>query len=181
MKVITIVGSLREKSYNKMLLHAVKNIAPEEMEIDTCEIGTIPLFNEDLEGSPPNSVVELKNKIKSADAVLFITPEYNYSIPGVLKNAIDWASRPYGDNSFQDKPVGIMGASSSTLGTARAQYHLRQIFVFLDMHPLNKPEVMVNFAGDKFNDAGELIDEHTKEIIKEFLEKFKLWINRIKG
>ena len=114
---------------------------------------------------------EFKDKIKSADAILIATPEYNYSIPGVLKNAMDWASRPYGDNSFDGKPLAIMGASIGNIATARAQYHLRQTCVFLNMHVVNQPEVMVGVAQDKIDSNGVLTDEKTKEVIKNLLEK----------
>jgi len=109
---------------------------------------------------------------------LIATPEYNYSIPGVLKNAIDWASRPYGDNALEGKPVALMGASVGMLGTARAQYHLRQTFVFLNMYPLNRPEVMVPFANDKVNNDGKVTDPKTKEKIRELLESLIVWTRR---
>ena len=118
----------------------------------------------------PAKVKEFKAKIRSADAILVATPEYNYSIPGVLKNAIDWASRPPGDNSFEGKPVAVMSASIGMLGGARAQYHLRQVFVTLNMHPINKPEVIVPFAKDKFNENGQLKDDTTRTRIRELLE-----------
>jgi chromate reductase len=128
----------------------------------------------------PEKVKEFKAKIKAADAILIATPEYNYSISGVLKNAIDWASRPYGDNSFKGKPVGLMSASIGILGGARAQYHLRQSFVFLDMYPLNKPEVMVAFAPQKFDRNGKLTDESTRKIIRQLLENLVDWTRRLK-
>ena len=122
------------------------------------------MFNSDLESSPPEPVKQFKQKIKAADAILIVTPEYNYSVPGVLKNAINWASRPYGDNAFDSKPVAIMSASTGMLGGARAQYHLRQSLIFLNMRPVNKPEVFVTFAPQKFDANGKLIDEKTREV-----------------
>ncbi|MDP2932019.1 MAG: NAD(P)H-dependent oxidoreductase, partial [Chloroflexota bacterium] len=139
----------------------------------------IPLFNQDLEKSVPEKVKEFKAQIRSADAILMATPEHNYSIPGVLKNAIDWASRPYGDNSFEGKPVAVMSASTGMLGGARAQYHLRQVFVFLNMHPLNRPEVFVTFANQKFDEKGKLTDEKTKEFIKQLLEALVAWTRKL--
>ena len=132
-------------------------------------MANIPLYNQDLDGQAPSSVLEFKDKIKTADAILIATPEYNYSIPGVLKNAMDWASRPYGDNSFDNKPLAIMGASIGNLATARAQYHLRQTCVFLNMHVVNQPEVMVASVQDKVDSNGVLTDETTKGIIKNLL------------
>ncbi len=117
----------------------------------------------------------MKQRIRAADAILFVTPEYNYSVPGVLKNAIDWASRPYGDSAWQGKPCAIMGASVGNLGTARAQYHLRQILVFLDMHPLNKPEVMIGNAASRFDAQGTLTDEPTRQHVKGMLEALVKW------
>jgi chromate reductase len=127
----------------------------------------------------PARVVELKGKIREADAILIATPEYNYSIPGVLKNAIDWASRPYGDNAWDGKPVAIMGASVGATGTARAQYHLRQMFVFLNMHPVNKPEVMISSAAQRFDERGRLVDEMSRKLIGQLLEALVVWTRRL--
>src|SRR5512134_754647 len=129
-RILGVAGSLRKRSYNRSALRAATQLLPPGTTLDVFELDGIPGFNEDLETSPPASVVDLKNRIRAADAVLFVTPEYNYSVPGVLKNAIDWASRPYGDSAWDGKTVGVVGASVGTLGTARAQYHLRQMFVF---------------------------------------------------
>ncbi len=170
-KILGILGSLRKNSYNKSALEIAASVVPENAEIEIYDrIGEIPLFNQDLEKTPPDVVKELKEKVRSADAILFATPEYNYSIPGGLKNAIDWVSRPYGDNAWEGKIVGIMSASISMLGGGRAQYHLRQTFVFLDMHPLNRPEVMIPSAAEKFDEQGNLTDTHTKEKIAELLQ-----------
>ena len=128
----------------------------------------------------PEKVKEFKARIRLADAILIATPEYNYSTPGVLKNAIDWASRPYGDNAFEDKPVAIMSASGGMLGAARAQYHLRQTFVFLNMHPINKPEVIIPFAHEKIDEKGRVTDEKTRVKIKELLESLVAWTRRLK-
>src|SRR4249920_1743990 len=159
-RILGIAGSLRRKSYNRAALRAAQQLAPEDAVIDIFELDGIPVFSEDDELQPPVKIVELKKRIREADAILFVTPEYNYSIPGGLKNAIDWASRPYGDNAWNGKPVAVMGASLGMLGTARAQYHLRQVFVFLDMDALNQPEVMIN-ASKSFDDQGNLTDQQT--------------------
>ena len=161
-RILGIAGSLRRKSYNRAALRAAQQLAPEDAVINIFELDGIPVFSEDNERHPPVKIVELKKRIREADAILFVTPEYNYSIPGGLKNAIDWAARPYGDNAWNGKPVAVMGASLGTLGTARAQYHLRQVFVFLNMLAINQPEVMIANAGQNFDAEGNLTNETTK-------------------
>ena len=178
-KILGIAGSLRKKSFNKSLIRAAAELRPDGMEIENFDLERIPPFNQDMEDRPPEIVKELKAKVRAADAILIATPEYNYSIPGVLKNAIDWASRPYGDNAFEGKPVAVMGASGGMLGSARAQYHLRQTFVFLNMHPINRPEVIVPFAADKIDDNGKVVDEKTREKIRELLESLVDWTRKI--
>lgn len=176
--ILGFAGSLRRDSFNKALLRAALELTPQDAQMEIFDLEGIPPFNQGLEGQPPEKVKEFKTKIRAADAILIATPEYNYSIPGVLKNAIDWASRPYGDNAFDGKPVGLMGASIGMLGTARAQYHLRQCFVFLNMHPLSWPEVMVPFAQEKVDQAGRVTDPKTREAIKELLEALVAWARR---
>jgi chromate reductase len=177
--ILGFAGSLRQGSYNKALLRAATELVPQDANLEIFDLEGIPPFNQDLEKSMPPKVKEFKAKIKSADAILMVTPEYNYSIPGVLKNAIDWASRPYGDNSFTGKPVAVMSASTGMLGGARAQYHLRQVLVFLDMYPINKPEVFLTFANQKFDDKGRLTDEKAKELIKELLTALVTWTRKL--
>lgn len=170
-RILGIAGSLRRDSYNKAALRAATQLVPEGSEIDIFEIDGIPGFNQDDEQDPPEKVVEFKKRIREADAILFVTPEYNYSVPGVLKNAIDWASRPYGDNAWSGKPAAIMGASIGAVATARAQYHLRQMFVFLNVYAVNQPEVMIGNAHEKFDAEGNLADEATKGFIRQLLQK----------
>ena len=177
-KILGFAGSLRKGSYNKALLRAAVELCPPGAEIETFDIAGIPLYNQDLENEPAEKVTEFKAKIRAADAILIVTPEYNYSIPGVLKNAIDSASRPYGDNAFDGKPVAMMGASIGTLGTARAQYHLRQSCVFLNMHAMNQPEVMVANAQAKIDAVGNLHDEESRKRIRELLEALVLWTEK---
>lgn len=177
--ILGIAGSLRQKSFNRALLRAAEELTPDGARIETFEIDGIPSFNEDDEREPPAKVVELKQRIRSADAILFVTPEYNYSVPGVLKNAIDWASRPYGDSAWNGKPVAVMGASVGTIGTARAQYHLRQSFVFLNMYAVNQPEVMVANAHKHFDQDGKLTDETAKKLIRQLLEELVSWTRRL--
>jgi chromate reductase, NAD(P)H dehydrogenase (quinone) len=179
-RILGIAGSLRRQSYNRSALRAATGLAPEGATIDTFELDGLPGFNEDLEKTPPPQVVELKKRVRAADALLFVTPEYNYSVPGVLKNAIDWASRPYGDSAWAGKPAAIMGASIGTLGTARAQYHLRQMFVFLDVLAINQPEVMIGNASKRFDAEGNLTDETTKELIRKLLANLVQWTERLR-
>jgi len=178
-KILGIPGSLRAQSYNKAALRAARALVPADAELEIFELDGIPPYNQDEEKQPPPRVVELKARIRAADAILFSTAEYNFSIPGVLKNAIDWASRPYGDSAWTGKPVAVMGASVGMLGTARAQYHLRQVFVFLDMYPLNKPEVLIGTAASKFDAAGELTDETARKLIGELLTGLVAWSRRL--
>ena len=167
--ILGIAGSLRDGSFNRAALRAAQTLVPEGATIETFDIKGLPGFSQDDETNPPAQVVQLKQRIRAADAILFVTPEYNYSVPGVLKNAIDWASRPYGDSAWTKKPVAIMGASVGTLGTARAQYHLRQMLVFLNMYAVNQPEVMIAHAHKHFDEQGNLTDEVAKKLINQLL------------
>lgn len=177
--ILGIAGSLRHASYNRGALRAAAALVPPGATIDMFELDGIPIYNQDEEHNPPATVVELKRRIREADAILIATPEYNYSIPGVLKNAIDWASRPYGDNSWDGKPAAIMGASIGSIATARAQYDLRKMFVYLNVFPINQPEVMIGNAAERFDEEGNLTDETTKEFIRQLLEHLVAWTRRI--
>jgi len=180
-KILAFAGSLRKDSYNKALIATAKELAPENAEIEIFDLAQIPLYNQDLEQEMPNSVKEFKRKIKEADALLIATPEYNRSIPGVLKNAIDWASRPSADNSFNDKPVAVFGATGGGLiGTSAAQLHMRQIFSFLNMHPVERPQVYITGASEKI-EGGRVVDEQTRELIKELVNALVQWSLRLKG
>ena len=179
--IFGFAGSPRKGSYNKALLRAASELVPKGASLEIFDLEGIPPYNQDLENQPSEKVKEFKAKIRAADAILIATPEYNYSIPGVLKNAIDCASRPYGENAFEHKPVAIMGASPGMMGTARAQYHLRQSFVFLTCFALNQPEVMVPFAQEKVDKDGKLTDQKTREKIGELLEGLVAWTNKLKG
>jgi len=178
-RILGIAGSLRRESYNRAALRAATQLVPDGATLETFELDGIPGFNQDDEQKPPSKVVELKKRIRGADAVLIVTAEYNYSVPGVLKNAIDWASRPYDDSAWNRKPVAIMGASIGATGTARAQYHLRQMFVFLNMFAVNQPEVMIGKASEKFDANGNLTDEKTKNLIRQLLQNLVDWTRRI--
>ncbi len=168
--IVGFAGSLRKSSYNKMLLRAALNLLPKDAKLEILDLEGLPLFNQDLEYDMPETVKRFKSKIKEADALLIATPEYNSSIPGVLKNALDWVSRPYEDNSLDGKPVAIMSASIGMLGGARAQTHLRQILSSLNAYVVNKPEVVVNFANEKFDAESKLKDERAKAYIRQLLE-----------
>lgn len=184
MKEVTIAGvsgSLRGKSYNTSLLRAAQPMANEHgLSIHIVPIGNMPLFNEDIERQTPREVITFKDALKNADGVLLVTPEYNYSISGSLKNALEWATRPHGENSLDAKPVGIMSASMGIFGGVRAQYHLRQILVGINAYVMNQPEIMVGTAQEKFDETGELIDAVTRAKVQEFLAAFAEWVKRFK-
>jgi len=181
LKFLGICGSLRKGSYNAMALRALNELMPDDATMEIYDIGGFPSYNEDLDtdDARPAMVGELKAAIRRADAVIFSSPEYNYSVPGLLKNVIDWASRPYGDCAWDGKPAAIMGASGGAIGTARMQYHLRQMMVFLNMHPMNKPEVMIGNCTGKFDENGKLTDEATRKFLTQMLEALVHWTRRL--
>ena len=179
MNILAIAGSLRQKSYNRGLVRAAQELKPEGIEIEVFDIAPIPLYSQDIEDQGlPESVTQLKTKIEAANAILIATPEYNHSISGVLKNAIDWASRPP-KNSFDGKPVGIIGASPGGFGTVRAQVHLRAIMSALNSYPLSKPELLASNAGENFDANGNLTDPKTKERLTKFLAALKDWVTKL--
>ncbi len=179
-RILGIAGSLRKGSFNAATLRTAQTLAPAGMTIESFDISPIPLYNEDVrEQGFPAPVEDLRTRIKGADGLLIVTPEYNYSIPGVLKNAIDWASRPP-EQPFDGKPIGLMGASAGALGTGRGQYHLRQCFVFLNGLVMNRPEVMIPGAHNKFDASGTLTDQATRDFISAHLTAFKAWVLRMK-
>jgi chromate reductase, NAD(P)H dehydrogenase (quinone) len=173
-------GSLRRGSYNSALLRATAELLPEGMTLDIVTLDDIPLYNEDLlsEAGFPESVQRLRAQIAAADALLIVTPEYNHSIPGVLKNAIDWASRPP-EMPFAGKPAAIMGAATGMMGTVRAQQHLRQILTMLNVHVLNKPEVLVAQSREKFDADGQLVDANTRKFVALLLQNLGDWTHVI--
>jgi chromate reductase len=179
-RVLAFAGSLRKGSYNKALIRAALELAPENVAIEVFDLEGIPLFNQEFVANPPKRVVEFKEEIRNADALLIATPEYNYSIPGVLKNAIDFASRPKEDNPLEGKPVAIMSASTGRFGGARAQYHLRQTFVFLNMKPVNRPEVMLSDASHNVDADGKVTNEQTRQLIRQLLETLEEWTIKLK-
>jgi NAD(P)H-dependent FMN reductase len=170
MNIIAISGSLRKGSFNTQLLHAFKKLAPAGTEITIVEIGNLPLYNQDNEAQFPAVAQKLKDAVVAADGIIIATPEYNRSTPGVLKNAIDWISRPYGHNSFANKTVLVAGVSVGKIGTAVAQSHLRQILVYLDADVIGQPELYIGPAQTVFDAQGNVIDSHTKELLTKGLE-----------
>jgi chromate reductase len=179
MNVLGISGSLRKGSYNTLALRAAQQLAPPGMQIEIADIRAIPMYDDDLrEQGVPAAVQALREKVRAADGVLLVTPEYNFSIPGVLKNTLDWLSRPP-EPPFDGKPVAIMGASPGPVGTARVQYHLRQVLVFMNTFTVNKPEVFISHAASKFGAQGELTDEATRKFIADLLVSLRKLKDRV--
>lgn len=180
-RILGISGSLRKGSFNSALLRAAAEVAPADVLIEIADLGAVPLYNEDMHQQGfPSPVAELRRQVATADAILIATPEYNYSVPGVLKNAIDWVSRPP-DQPFDGKPLAIMGASPGGGGTMRSQYHLRQVCVFLNLLPLNKPEVFVSRAHEKIDATGKLTDDKTRAAIGTLVASLASWTRRLRG
>jgi chromate reductase, NAD(P)H dehydrogenase (quinone) len=178
--ILGISGSLRNASFNSAALRAAQELAPGSTMITLADISAVPVYNDDVRvQGMPQSVTTLVEQITTADAVLISTPEYNYTIPGVLKNAIDWVSKAP-DQPFRHKPVAVMGASMGAIGTARAQYDLRKVFVFLDAHVLNQPEIMIAAAHTKFDDDGHLTDDTTRTLIGKQIVALKEWALRLR-
>lgn len=179
-KALGICGSLRKGSFNRAALRAAVELLPDGMTLDIADISQFPLYNEDVrQAGFPAPVQKLREQILAADALLFVTPEYNYSTSGVLKNAIDWASRPP-DQPFDGKPVAIMGATASLWGTTRAQYDIRKSCVYLNMFPLNKPEVLIAQAASKFDAELRLTDKTTRDMIAQQMAALRDWAHRLR-
>jgi len=180
LNIIGLCGSLRKDSYNRKLLLTIQSLLSNKVQFEIVEIGDLPLFNQDIELNPPETVIAFRKKVGSADGILFATPEYNYSVSAVLKNAIEWGSRPYGKAVLNSKSAAVIGASTGMLGTSRAQYHLRQICVQVNIYMMNGPEVMVPFEAKKFDETGKLIDEATMEKLQKFTTAFMAWVEKMK-
>lgn len=179
MHLLGISGSLRKNSFNTAALRACQGLLPEGVTLSIFDIAPIPLYNEEVyaKGFPP-AVEDFRQQIAAADAIVFATPEYNYSIPGVLKNAIDWASRPP-EQPFENKPIALIGATPGGLGTSRSQYHLRQVFIYLNGLLMNRPEVMISSAPSKFDSHGQLIDAATSAQLSKMLSALVAWTRRL--
>jgi len=177
-RVAVVVGSLRKDSLNRKMAKALAAMAPPSLSLEIVEIGQLPLYNQDDDKNPPAASVAFKEKIAGADAVLFVTPEYNRSVPGVLKNAIDVGSRPYGKSAWAGKPAAVVSVSPGAVGGFGANHHLRQSLVFLDMPVLQQPEAYVGGAGDLFDEAGGVKKPETQKFLDTFLGAFAAWIER---
>jgi chromate reductase len=175
--IAVLVGSLRRDSFNRKLATALARLAPAEFTFKQLELGDIPLYNQDDDADQPAPTKRLKAEIKAAHGVLFVTPEYNRSIPGVLKNAIDHASRPYGQSAFAGKPAGVIGASVGTIGTAIAQQHLRGVLAYLDMPTLGQPEAFIHVKDGLFTDTGD-IGEGSRKFLQGWTDKFVAWVKQ---
>ena len=180
-KILGIAGSLRRDSYNRAALRTAVQLVPAGAALETFDLDGIPVYNQDNDASPPAKIQELKRLVRAADALLFATPEHNFSVPAALKNAIDWVSRPPTDNAWAGKPAAVMGASAGKIATARAQAHLRQIFSYVDIHPINKPIVMIGEAAQAFDAQGNLKDEKARDLIRQLLESLMAWTIRLRA
>jgi chromate reductase len=176
--VAVFIGSLRKESLNRKMAHALIKLAPDSLKLEIVEIGHLPLFNQDFEADLPQAVKDFKQRIEAADAVLFITPEYNRSMPGVLKNAIDIGSRPYGNSSWNGKPGGVISVSPGAIGGFGANQHLRQSMVFLNVPMMQQPEAYIGNASKLFDDKGEIANGSTRDFMSKFLQAFSQWIER---
>ena len=176
-QIAVVIGSLRKDSFNRKLANAIVKLAPPEFSFKQAQINDLPLYNQDDDANQAESVKRLKNEIKSAQGILFVTPEYNRSIPGVLKNAIDNASRPYGQNAWAGKPGGVIGVSIGIIGTAIAQQHLRNVLAFLDMPTLGQPEIFIQAKDGLFDDAGN-IGADSKQFLQNWMDKYCAWVKK---
>ncbi len=177
-RIAVVVGSLRKESHNKALAGALARLAPPDVTLEPVEIGDLPLYNQDDDGAQAPSVLRLKQAIGAATGVIFVTPEYNRSIPGVLKNALDNASRPYGQSAWSGKPAGVLGISVGPIGTACAQQHLRTILAYLDMPTLGQPEVFLTAKDGLFDAAGGVADERTKKFLQGWMDKYVAFVKQ---
>jgi chromate reductase len=175
--VAVMVGSLRKASLNRKVAHALMELAPSELRFEIVEIDDLPLYNEDLEASPPSAWLTFRERVRRADAVLFVTPEYNRSVPGVLKNAIDVGSRPYGKSAWDKKPGAVISVSPGAIGGFGANHHLRQSLVFLNVPAMQQPEAYVGNAAKLFDESGKLINDGTREFLAKFGSAFAGWVN----
>jgi chromate reductase, NAD(P)H dehydrogenase (quinone) len=179
-QIAVVVGSLRKDSFNRKLANAIVKLAPSEFSFEQLEIGDLPLYNQDDDAQPAASVKRLKAEIAAAQGLLFVTPEYNRSIPGVLKNALDHASRPYGQNAWAAKPAGVIGASVGAIGTAMAQQHLRNVLAYLDVPTLGQPEAFIHAKDGLFDDAGN-VGAASKKFLQGWMDRYANWVKKHAG
>lgn len=179
--VAVIVGSLRKDSLNRKMAKALAALAPPALKLEIVEIGQLPLYDQDRDATPPQSYVDFRARIARADAVLFVTPEYNRSTPGALKNALDVGSRPYGKSAWSGKPGAIVSVSPGAIGGFGANHHLRQVLTFLNVPAMAQPEAYVGGAGDLFDDKGAITKDATKQFMTSFMAAFETWIGKVRG
>ncbi|MEI7292642.1 NAD(P)H-dependent oxidoreductase [Paraburkholderia tropica] len=180
-QVAVVVGSLRKESFNRQLAHAVASLAPSDFSFEFLDIGVLPLYSQDYDADFPEVARQFKQKIEAADALLFVTPEYNRSIPGVLKNAIDWGSRPWGKNSWTGKPGAVLGTSPGAIGTALSQAHLRNVLAYLDVATLGQPEMFIKHDASRINEKGEIVNDNTRKFLQAFVDRYADWVKRQLG
>ncbi|MFT4097920.1 MAG: NAD(P)H-dependent oxidoreductase [Rhodoblastus sp.] len=177
-KIAVVVGSLRKDSINRKFAHALEKLAPADFKLTEVGIGDLPLYNQDDDGNPADSVKKFKQAIADSQGVIFVTPEYNRSMPGVLKNALDHGSRPYGKSVWAGKPAGIIGVSGGAIGTALAQQHLRNVVAYLDMPTLNQPEAFIHMK-EGFYDADGSIGEGSRKFVQGWMDKYAAWVKKL--
>lgn len=177
-QIAVVIGSLRQDSFNRKLADAIIKLAPKDFSFNFVDISDLPLYNQDLDGKQPSAVAKLKSEISAAQGLLFVTPEYNRSIPGVLKNALDHGSRPYGQNAWAGKPAGVLGISVGTIGTALAQQHLRNILAYLDVPTLGQPEVFLQAKEGLFDENGN-IGADSKKFLQNWMDKYVAWVKKL--
>jgi chromate reductase len=180
-KIAVVVGSLRRESFNRRLAHAVESLAPEDFSFEHLDIASLPLYSQDYDSDYPEVAVKFKQKISEADALLFVTPEYNRSIPGVLKNAIDWGSRPWGQSAWGGKPGAVIGTSVGAIGTAIAQSHLRGVCAYLDIAMLGQPEMYIKHDDSRIDANGAIVSDDTRKYLQTFVDKYVAWVKKIAG
>ncbi|RDK02090.1 NADPH-dependent FMN reductase [Paraburkholderia lacunae] len=174
--IAVVVGSLRRESFNRQLAHAVVSLAPADFSFEFIDIGSLPLYSQEYDADYPEVAKQLKQRIEAADGLLFVTPEYNRSMPGVLKNAIDWGSRPWGTNSFANKPGAVIGTSLGATGTALAQQHLRNVLAYLDVATLGQPEVFIKHDAAVINEKGEILHDRMRKLLQTFVDRYVAWV-----
>jgi len=177
--IAVVVGSLRKDSLNRKTAFALAELAPASIKLEQVDIGRLPLYNQDLDETPPGEWTAFRERVKKADGVLFVSPEYNRSVPGALKNAIDVGSRPYGHSAWQRKPGGVVTVSPGAVGGFGANHHLRQMLVFLDVYPLQQPEAYMGNAGKWFGDDGKLQDESARKFLQTYINAYAAWVQRL--
>lgn len=175
-RIEVVVGSLRRDSFNKQLAHALSKLASPDLTFSFADLGSLPLYSQDYDADFPQVAREFKQRIETADGLLFVTPEYNRSMPGVLKNGLDWGSRPWGQNSWKGKPAAVCGISVGATGTALAQQHLRNVLAYLDVPALGQPEIFLKYADGFFDASGGIANDDTRKFLQAFVDRFDAWV-----